>query len=320
MHYDMEDLSSETFSDIETDSLDLSDTDTSYSQFPYSNLIHDTPFTPQSYYYQNKNQELKTIFDTDDFPMDLLDIKEEIEEPKEAKLDRISVEDAEDILNNNRTLEAGNMVQTLIVPVINVKTEKYHNYKSDSEESEVSCRSSVSNTDNDEEEEEEEGEEDPKFWSLRRRRRHITSESEDADWEPEMEPEKPVRRGGRGTARPEVTRRERRVQHTPVPQKRKTGTKKITQWIMSLLRDPQYNPSIVTWENEENGTFLITDTAKYAKVWGERKKNPSMNYEKLSRAMRYYYKNGELEAVDRRTTYQFGPMSDFWSSKSSVKE
>jgi len=175
MHYDMEDLSSETFSDIETDSLDLSDTDTSYSQFPYSNLIHDTPFTPQSYYYQNKNQELKTIFDTDDFPMDLLDIKEEIEEPKEAKLDRISVEDAEDILNNNRTLEAGNMVQTLIVPVINVKTEKYHNYKSDSEESEVSCRSSVSNTDNDEEEEEEEGEEDPKFWSLRRRRRHITS-------------------------------------------------------------------------------------------------------------------------------------------------
>merc|ERR1711953_770221 len=57
-------------------------------------------------------------------------------------------------------------------------------------------------------------------------------------------------------------------------------------------------------ENEENGTFLITDTAKYAKVWGERKKNPSMNYEKLSRAMRYYYKNGELEAVDRRTTYQ----------------
>jgi len=296
MHYDMEDLSSETFSDIETDSLDLSDTDTSYSQFPYSNLIHDTPFTPQSYYYQNKNQELKTIFDTDDFPMDLLDIKEEIEEPKEAKLDRISVEDAEDILNNNRTLEAGNMVQTLIVPVINVKTEKYHNYKSDSEESEVSCRSPVSsNTDNDEEEEEEEeGEEDPKFWSLRRRRRHITSESEDADWEPEMEPEK--------------------------PQKRKTGTKKITQWIMSLLRDPQYNPSIVTWENEENGTFLITDTAKYAKVWGERKKNPSMNYEKLSRAMRYYYKNGELEAVDRRTTYQFGPMSDFWSSRSSVKE
>ena len=147
--------------------------------------------------------------------MDLLDIKEEIEEPKEAKLDRISVEDAEDILNNNRKLEAVNMVQTLIVPVINVKTEKYHNYKSDSEESEVSCRSSVSsNTDNDEEEEEEEGEEDPKFWSLRRRRRHITSESEDADWEPEMEPEKPVRRGGRATARPEVARRVRRVAHS----------------------------------------------------------------------------------------------------------
>ena len=58
-----------------------------------------------------------------------------------------------------------------------------------------------------------------------------------------------------------------------------------------------------------------------------------MNYEKLSRAMRYYYGNGELNQVDKRTTYQvcsnyqtfnlqdsnnkcfffqFGSKSDYW--------
>ena len=43
------------------------------------------------------------------------------------------------------------------------------------------------------------------------------------------------------------------------------------------------------------------------------KKNPAMNYEKLSRAMRYYYRNKEIEMVKgERLTYKFGPnMRDF---------
>ena len=38
-----------------------------------------------------------------------------------------------------------------------------------------------------------------------------------------------------------------------------------------------------------------------------------MNYEKLSRAMRYYYRNKEIEMVKgERLTYKFGPnMRDF---------
>lgn len=310
MFYDMDGLSSETFSDIETDSLDLydSNTDNEIQDFPATNLIQDTHFYSRSNSHY-KNLELRTIFDTEDFPMDLLDIKEEIEED-------VKTEVSEEVFNK-RMLEAGERIQTLMVPVINMKTEqeKYLAYKSDSEESEISCESSVSsNTDNDEEQLEDEEAEDPKYWSLRTsRRRHLSSESEDADWEPE--PEKPVRRCGK-----KVREGARRSQHVPVPQKRKTGTKKITQWIMSLLHDPQYNPRVVSWENEEDGTFRILDTAKYAKIWGERKRNPSMNYEKLSRAMRYYYKNGELIAVDRRTTYQFGPKSEFWRSRSSIKD
>jgi predicted Zn-dependent protease len=53
------------------------------------------------------------------------------------------------------------------------------------------------------------------------------------------------------------------------------------------------------------------------RLWGKRKNNPSMDYGKLSRAMRYYYKNGELIAVEKRTTYRFGKMSDYWRSRST---
>merc|ERR1712130_930049 len=35
----------------------------------------------------------------------------------------------------------------------------------------------------------------------------------------------------------------------------------------------------------------------FAQLWAKVKKNPAMNYEKLSRAMRYYYRNKEIEMV-----------------------
>eukprot|EP00092_Neocalanus_flemingeri_P004777 GFUD01005143.1.p1 GENE.GFUD01005143.1~~GFUD01005143.1.p1 ORF type:complete len:346 (+),score=90.90 GFUD01005143.1:199-1236(+) len=95
----------------------------------------------------------------------------------------------------------------------------------------------------------------------------------------------------------------------PVPQRRSPGTKlKITQWIVKLLRDPKYNPKVITWVDEKRGVFLIKDTAAYAKLWGKIKQNTKMTYEKLSRAMRYSYKNDELRMVpEQRLTYKFGP-------------
>jgi len=94
----------------------------------------------------------------------------------------------------------------------------------------------------------------------------------------------------------------------PVPQRRAPGTKqKITQWIVGLLRDPRYNPKVLTWLDEKSGMFQIKDTATYAKLWGKYKGNPNMTYEKLSRAMRYSYKNQELHMVpELRLTYKFG--------------
>lgn len=100
----------------------------------------------------------------------------------------------------------------------------------------------------------------------------------------------------------------------PIPQQRKKGSKqKISQWIVSLLRDPATNPTVITWEHEPSGKFKVTDSTEFARKWGEVKKNKKMNYEKLSRAMRYYYKNKEIKMVKgERLTYAFGPnMRDF---------
>lgn len=45
-----------------------------------------------------------------------------------------------------------------------------------------------------------------------------------------------------------------------------------------------------------------------AKLWGIKKSNEKMSFEKFSRAMRYHYKQGVLVSVPTaRLVYQFGP-------------
>merc|ERR1711993_185099 len=111
-----------------------------------------------------------------------------------------------------------------------------------------------------------------------------------------------------------VSRRSRKPSRNPIPQQRKKGsTLKISQWIVELLRNPETNPSVIMWEDEPAGKFRVVDSHAFAQLWAKVKKNPRMNYEKLSRAMRYYYRNKEIEMVKgERLTYKFGPnMRDF---------
>merc|ERR1711971_159988 len=111
-----------------------------------------------------------------------------------------------------------------------------------------------------------------------------------------------------------VSRRSRKPSRNPIPQQRKKGsTLKISQWIVELLRNPETNPSVIMWEDEPAGKFRVINSNAFAALWAKVKKNPAMNYEKLSRAMRYYYRNKEIEMVKgERLTYKFGPnMRDF---------
>jgi len=57
------------------------------------------------------------------------------------------------------------------------------------------------------------------------------------------------------------------------------------------------------------GIFKIEDSVRVAKLWGERKNRPQMNYDKLSRSIRQYYKKGIIKktANSKRLVYQFCP-------------
>lgn len=88
---------------------------------------------------------------------------------------------------------------------------------------------------------------------------------------------------------------------------------KLWEFIRDLLMSDKTNPSFIMWERREDGVFKFVKSEKVAKMWGERKQNPKMTYEKLSRAMRYYYKNKVLLPVfGRRLVYKFGPNAKGW--------
>ncbi|KAG8195129.1 hypothetical protein JTE90_013603 [Oedothorax gibbosus] len=97
------------------------------------------------------------------------------------------------------------------------------------------------------------------------------------------------------------------------PGRRGKGNGKLWEFIRDLLLDPATNPSLIRWERPEDGIFKFVQSDRVAKMWGDRKQNPRMTYEKLSRAMRYYYKSQVLLPVfGRRLVYKFGPNATGW--------
>lgn len=52
----------------------------------------------------------------------------------------------------------------------------------------------------------------------------------------------------------------------------------------------------ITWEGT-NGEFKLVNPDDVARRWGERKSKPNMNYDKLSRALRYYYDKNIMSKV-----------------------
>ncbi|EOB01305.1 Friend leukemia integration 1 transcription factor, partial [Anas platyrhynchos] len=83
-----------------------------------------------------------------------------------------------------------------------------------------------------------------------------------------------------------------------------SGQIQLWQFLLELLSDSS-NASCITWEGT-NGEFKMTDPDEVARRWGERKSKPNMNYDKLSRALRYYYdKNIMTKVHGKRYAYKF---------------
>lgn len=83
-----------------------------------------------------------------------------------------------------------------------------------------------------------------------------------------------------------------------------SGQIQLWQFLLELLSDPT-NSTCITWEGT-NGEFKMVDPDEVARRWGERKSKPNMNYDKLSRALRYYYdKNIMTKVHGKRYAYKF---------------
>ncbi|XP_025030272.1 ETS-related transcription factor Elf-5 isoform X2 [Python bivittatus] len=91
----------------------------------------------------------------------------------------------------------------------------------------------------------------------------------------------------------------------------------LWEFVRDLLLSPEENSGILEWEDRDQGIFRVIKSDALAKMWGQRKKNDRMTYEKLSRALRYYYKTGILERVDRRLVYKFGKNAHGWQESNS---
>ncbi|XP_066597979.1 DNA-binding protein D-ETS-4 [Prorops nasuta] len=81
----------------------------------------------------------------------------------------------------------------------------------------------------------------------------------------------------------------------------------LWQFLKELLQSPGIHGSCIRWLDRSKGVFKIEDSVRVARLWGKRKNRPAMNYDKLSRSIRQYYKKGIMKKTERsqRLVYQF---------------
>ncbi|XP_075053353.1 protein C-ets-2 [Mixophyes fleayi] len=83
-----------------------------------------------------------------------------------------------------------------------------------------------------------------------------------------------------------------------------SGPIQLWQFLLELLTDKSCQ-SFISWTGD-GWEFKLTDPDEVARRWGKRKNKPKMNYEKLSRGLRYYYdKNIIHKTSGKRYVYRF---------------
>lgn len=92
------------------------------------------------------------------------------------------------------------------------------------------------------------------------------------------------------------------------PQGNRTGNNgqiQLWQFLLDILTDKEHR-NVIQWIDGYEGEFKLNEPEKVANLWGERKNKPNMNYEKLSRALRYYYDGDMISKVPgKRFVYKF---------------
>lgn len=89
----------------------------------------------------------------------------------------------------------------------------------------------------------------------------------------------------------------------------------LWEFLLNLLLDEKSH-HMICWTNREAGEFKLKNQEEVARRWGNLKQRPGMNYDKLSRALRYYYQKGIIKKVNgQRLVYKF--VKPFFGKESS---
>uniref|UniRef100_A0A667YF60 GA-binding protein alpha chain n=1 Tax=Myripristis murdjan TaxID=586833 RepID=A0A667YF60_9TELE len=111
-----------------------------------------------------------------------------------------------------------------------------------------------------------------------------------------------VLKQSRGPRAPRISGGEERS--SPGNRTGNNGQIQLWQFLLELLTDKDARDCI-SWVGEE-GEFKLNQPELVAQKWGQRKNKPTMNYEKLSRALRYYYDGDMISKVQgKRFVYKF---------------
>lgn len=111
----------------------------------------------------------------------------------------------------------------------------------------------------------------------------------------------------------QVTSRSEKVQRptkilAPASATSASGAQPIQLWqfLLELLTEPKLVKVISWWSSGISGEFRLHQPEVVAALWGHRKGRPNMTYDKLSRALRYYYEGDMIAKVaGKRFVYRF---------------
>ncbi|NWV60604.1 ETV7 factor, partial [Malurus elegans] len=67
------------------------------------------------------------------------------------------------------------------------------------------------------------------------------------------------------------------------------GCRLLWEYVYQLLSDSRYQP-FIRWEDSQAKIFRVVNPNGLAQLWGNHKNRMNMTYEKMSRALRHYYK------------------------------
>uniref|UniRef100_A0A452HUA0 Uncharacterized protein n=1 Tax=Gopherus agassizii TaxID=38772 RepID=A0A452HUA0_9SAUR len=96
-----------------------------------------------------------------------------------------------------------------------------------------------------------------------------------------------VKHGKRKRGRPRKFSKENRDCLETKKSKHSPRGTHLWEFIRDILLHPELNEGLMKWEDRREGIFKFLRSEAVAQLWGQKKKNSSMTYEKLSRAMRW---------------------------------